>query len=50
MLKQFFKNFSGSHYRKYQKKCAPIIDKINAFEQDFQVLSENALKEKTTEF
>ena len=50
MLKQFFKNFSGSHYRKYQKKCAPIIDKINAFEQDFQVLSENALKGKTTEF
>ena len=50
MLKQIFKNFSGSHYRKYQKKCAPIIDKINAFEQDFQALSENVLKEKTTEF
>ena len=50
MLKQFFKRFSGSHYRKYQKKCAPIIERINAFEVEMQSLSEEALKAKTAEF
>ena len=50
MLKQFFKRFSGSHYRKYQKKCAPIIEQINAFEVEMQSLSEEALKAKTVEF
>ena len=50
MLKQFLKQFSGSHYRKYQKKCAPIIKRINELEVELQSLSEDALKGKTQEF
>ena len=50
MIKQFFKQFSGNHYRKYQKKCAPIIEAINAHEEAFQSLSDAALREKTNEF
>ena len=50
MLKQFFKQFSGSHYRKYQKKCTPIIDAINAHEKTYQSLSDADLREKTSEF
>ncbi len=50
MIKQFFKQFSGNHYRKYQKKCAPIIEAINAHEETFQSLSDAALREKTNEF
>ena len=50
MLKQFFKRFSGSHYRKYEKKCAPIIAKINQIEVELQSLSEAELKSKTQEF
>lgn len=50
MLKQFFKQFSGSHYRKYQKKCAPIIKRINELEAELQSLSEAELKAKTQSF
>ena len=50
MLKQFFKQFSGSHYRKYQKKCAPIIKRINELEEELQSLSEAELKAKTQAF
>ena len=50
MLKQFFKQFSGSHYRKYEKKCAPIIARINQLEVELQSLSEAELKSKTQEF
>ena len=50
MLKQFFKQFSGSHYRKYQKKCTPIIEAINVHEKTYQSLSDADLREKTSEF
>ena len=50
MLKNILKKFSGNHYRKYQKKCSPIIEHINTFEVEYQELSDEQLRGKVIEF
>ncbi|MFI3290694.1 MAG: preprotein translocase subunit SecA [Opitutales bacterium] len=50
MIARIFKLFAGSHYKKFYKKARPIIAKINAFEEEYQSLSDEELKAKTPEF
>ena len=49
-IKTIFQTLKGRHHRKYIKKCAPLIRKINDLEKDYQNLSEEQLKSKTQEF
>lgn len=50
MISSILKKFSGRHYKKYLKKCQPIIERINAFEVEYQSLSDEQLQAKTPEF
>ena len=50
MISAILKKFSGRHYKKYLKKCQPIIARINAFEVEYQSLTEEELRAKTAEF
>ncbi|MFQ3226519.1 MAG: preprotein translocase subunit SecA [Lentimonas sp.] len=50
MISSILKKFSGRHYKKYLKKCLPIVERINAFEVDYQSLTEEQLRAKTAEF
>ena len=44
------KTLKGRHYRKFLRKCKPIVDKINACEEKLQSLSDDQLRDKTTEY
>lgn len=50
MITSLLKKFSGSHYKKYLKKCQPIIERINAHDEAFQALSDEGLRAKTAEY
>lgn len=50
MISSILKKFSGRHYKKYLKKCQPIVERINAIELDYQSLTEEQLRAKTAEF
>lgn len=50
MFKNLLKCFSGRHYKKFQKECRPIIEKINTLEEQFSALTDDQLKAKTEEF
>ena len=50
MISAILKKFSGRHYKKYLKKCQPIVERINAFEVEYQSLAEEQLRAKTAEF
>ncbi len=50
MISWFFKRFAGRHHRKFVQSCQPIVAKINAFEAEYQSLSEEQLRAKTDEF
>jgi len=50
MFGSIFKKFSGRHYRKFYKKCTPIVAQINKLEEEYQSLSDEALRSKTGEF
>ena len=50
MISSILKKFSGRHYKKFLKKCEPIIMVINAHEVDYQSLSDDELRAKTAEF
>ena len=50
MISSILKKFSGRHYKKYLKKCQPIIARINEIEIDYQSLSDDQLRAKTEEF
>ena len=49
-IKNIFQTLKGRHHRKYIKKCAPLVRKINELEKNYQSLSEEQLKSKTQEF
>ena len=49
-IKTIFQTLKGRHHRKYIKKCAPLVRKINDLEKNYQSLSEEQLKSKTQEF
>jgi preprotein translocase subunit SecA len=50
MIGYILKKISGRHYRKFVQKCRPVVERINALEQEYQQLSEEALRAKTDEF
>ena len=43
-------SLKGRQYRKFIKKCAPVVARINDLEKELQSLSDDELKAKTTEF
>ncbi len=50
MISAILKKFSGRHYKKYLKKCQPIIERINSLETDYQSLTDDQISAKTAEF
>ena len=50
MFLSILKLFAGSHNRKFLRDCAPVVRRINAIEQEYQRLSDDALRAKTAEF
>ncbi len=50
MIGNFFKRFSGRHYKKFYRQCMPLVAKINELEESYQSLSDEQLKAKTDEF
>ena len=45
-----FKSFKGRHYRKFLRKCRPVVVRINEWEEKFQSLTDEQLRDKTKEF
>lgn len=50
MISKIFSLFSGRHYRKFLAGCAPVVKKINAWDEEYKGLSSEALCAKTEEF
>jgi len=50
MISAILKRFSGRHYKKFFKKCRPVIERINSWEKDYQALSDEEVSAKTVEF
>ena len=50
MFASLFKRFSGRHHRKFNKRCQPLVNRINELETEYQSLSDDELKAKTPEF
>jgi len=47
MISTFFKRFTGSHYRRYLRKCQPLVARINDLDEQFKGLTDEQLREKT---
>ena len=50
MFSKLFKKFVGRHYRKYIKKAWPVAERIKTIEAEYQKLSDEQIRAKTTEF
>lgn len=50
MISAILKKLSGRHYKKYLKKCQPIIQQINTLENSYQSLTDEQVSAKTVEF
>ena len=50
MFLSILKLFAGSHHRRFLRKCAPLVKRINALETEYQKLSDEQLRAKTEEF
>ena len=50
MFLRFIKGVFGSKNERELKRMAPLVDRINNLEPDFQALSDEQLKAKTVEF
>jgi preprotein translocase subunit SecA len=50
MISWLFKRFAGRHHKKFVQSCQPLVAKINAFEAEYQSLTEEQLRAKTDEF
>ncbi len=50
MINALFRTLSGRHYRKFVKRCRPVVARINRFEEEYQRLSDSGLRAKTAEF
>ena len=46
MFLSILKLFAGSHHRKFLRKCAPLVKRINALETEYQKLSDDQLRAK----
>ena len=49
-VQSIFKSLKGRHHKKFLKKCAPIVNRINEIEKEYQSLSTEQLQAKTQEF
>ena len=49
-FKSILTNLKGRSYRKYIRRCAPIVKKINSIEEGYASLSDDELRAKTQEF
>jgi preprotein translocase subunit SecA len=50
MFLSILKLFAGSHHRRFLRKCAPLVKRINLLEIEYQKLSDDQLRAKTAEF
>ena len=50
MIGSLLKRFSGQHYKKFYKKCMPLVARINELETSYQALTDAELQAKTPEF
>lgn len=50
MIGRIFRLFSGRHYKKFLKKCQPIVKSIYRFDEQYKALADGQLCEKTMEF
>lgn len=50
MFLSILKLFAGSHNRKFLRKCAPIVKRINALEAEYQKMTDSEIQAKTAEF
>ena len=49
-IQSVMQSLKGRQYRKFIKKCAPVVAQINQLEKDLQGLSDEDLRKKTSEF
>ena len=49
-IQSVMQSLKGRQYRKFIKKCAPVVARINDLEKELQSLSDDELRAKTTEF
>ena len=49
-VQSLLQSFKGRQHRKYVKKCAPVVRRINELEKQYQSLSDEELQGKTEEF
>ena len=49
-VQSLLQSFKGRQHRKYIKKCAPVVSRINELEKQYQSLSDEELQGKTEEF
>ena len=49
-VKSIMQTLKGRQYRKFIKKCVPVVAQINELEKALQSLSDDELRAKTTEF
>ena len=49
-VQSLLQSFKGRQHRKYIKKCAPVVRRINELEKEYQSLSDEELQGKTEEF
>ena len=50
MFGKIIKNIFGSKNERELKQMAPLVEKINALEPDFQTLSDEQLQAKTDDY
>jgi preprotein translocase subunit SecA len=50
MFLSILKLFAGSHHRRFLRKCAPLVKRINLLETEYQKLTDEQLRAKTAEF
>jgi preprotein translocase subunit SecA len=50
MINSFLSLFTGRHYKKFVRKCLPVVARINEIETGYQGLSDDGLRAKTVEF
>ena len=49
-VQSIMQSLKGRQYRKFIKKCAPVVAQINELEKKLQSLSDDELRAKTSEF
>ncbi|MDC0646471.1 preprotein translocase subunit SecA, partial [Opitutales bacterium] len=49
-VQSIMQSLKGRQYRKFIKKCVPVVTRINELEKELQSLSDDQLRAKTDEF